>query len=57
MYLLVENRNCTCDNGNIEIYYLYFGWDICKITWWYIYWILYYYVELSNGSSIVQQLF
>ena len=53
----MDDQNNACDHGNIKIDYLYFGWDICKITWWYIYWILYYYVELSNGSSIVQQLF
>ena len=41
----------------VKLYYLHSVFDICMITWQWIHCRLYYYVDQSSSSSIVQQLF
>ena len=54
MYWLIDDWNSARDHGKIETDYLHFGFDIRMITWRQINHTFYYYVDQSNGISIVK---
>ena len=49
MYWSINYQKNACDQKNIEIEYLYFGFDIRMIFQGLIYCIFYYHTDRSNG--------
>ena len=55
-YSYIDDRKSACDHRNIKLYYLHFGFHICRI---YRRWTdnrFYYYEDQSNGSLIIHYL-
>ena len=57
MYISIDDQNSAQDHRNIELYYLHSVFDLRMNSQQRMYCFSYYYVDQSNGISIVRLLF
>ena len=57
MFWSIDDRNSACDHRKIEIYDLHLCFDLLMISRKWIYHRWYYYLDRSNGISIIRWLF